>query len=460
MFQFICTYHQVAPEFASLLYSFGPQTGLSNDFHHTHLIQEYWNNPQCTIYSIPELGRSGRTMQLGFKLAAMEESDFDGKWTMREAAIYQSLDLSEGRLFWVIVKANDYIQKRITEASEKKSRSVHQVPKTMQESLKSALATHIIILGWCTEGWRWYISQMETETQAKLAKTTAAPIPSERETLDPSTDLKRALSSSGPGSVTPGTVGSAARTHVGSRMSDKPHSQHGGLTKNIEDMQRVAQQLLNPAKSAGDRQAQIERTMKQLRVMSDFSVKDLQRLGFISKKLREVKLVITMNLKILRELLEYWQTVFQTGSMPVEVIASCQNEFQDFERCVKAMQYFLESERLRTSTLLEQLEDGKNLVSEYLAALLVNMILTLSQVQPDPGIAEYQYSEAIRHKPTRLFNAYGDHVTENGVGNREHARNCKEHGKRYIFHARDHSFYVAVSSWDFSLCKNDSPLFK
>lgn len=372
MFLYLCTYQQVSADFIDLLYSFGVASPLgSNDFHHTRFIWEYTRESSPLPYSIPELGRSGVEMIVGYKLCGMEESDFDQKWTMRQTAVYHSLDISNGKSFWVTVKANGLIRNRIAEASSSSSGPLSIVPSDLQSSLRNALATHLIMLQWCTDGWRWYVSHLEKDSREILVKTTAAPFLSRTETLDPSPILVKALS-----------LGRSESLAVGGLRQASTFSHGNGDASPIKTCTSefpqgkppppglVASGLVSvpltqePETIDQGREEQLDQTTKRLQVLQDFSPKDLQNLNFTSSKLREAKMVMSMNINILKELREHYWNLLETASVPSTIAEPRGSDMDSFQRRVKLFERCLESECLRADTLMGQLEDGKTLVSK------------------------------------------------------------------------------------------------
>jgi hypothetical protein len=337
MFSYICSYHQVSHELVDLLCSFGRR----NDFSHARLIEEYATASASVPLSLPELGRSGREVKLAYKLSAMEVSDFDQKWTMRQTVMYHSLDLSNGRSFWITLKANDLIRDRILAASVTPSGPLSHVSNTLQDSLRAAFKTHLILLNWCAEGWRWHISSLESDARPTLGKLTAAPIPSDNETLDPIPTLVKTLSLS-PNSRTFSTINPSRQNSASEGV--------GGPKATI------------PEKSEEARKAQVDQTVKRLNVLKDFSLKGLQKLNFTDSKVREAKMAMTMNLVILRQLREHYDTMFDAPDFPEDVVNACAGTYHMFKRQITLIETALQVECLRADTIMEQLANGKNLV--------------------------------------------------------------------------------------------------
>ncbi|KAF1354718.1 hypothetical protein BDV97DRAFT_88807 [Delphinella strobiligena] len=95
------------------------------------------------------------------------DKEYPWPWALRQAAIYHSLDLENGRATWVTVKANDILARRIAESNE----IMHEAPSTIDNttpfdvSLYASLASHLIICDWAAESWRWYINFLENRLQ-------------------------------------------------------------------------------------------------------------------------------------------------------------------------------------------------------------------------------------------------------------------------------------------------------
>ncbi|EMR68183.1 hypothetical protein UCREL1_4801 [Eutypa lata UCREL1] len=236
---------------------------------------------------------------------------------MRQTAVYHSLDISNGKSFWVTVKANGLIRNRIAEASSSSSGPLSIVPSDLQSSLRNALATHLIMLQWCTDGWRCH-----GNGDASPIKTCTSEFPQGK----------------------PPPSGLVASGLVSVPLTQEPETIDQG------------------------REEQLDQTTKRLQVLQDFSLKDLQNLNFTSSKLREAKMVMSMNINILKELREHYWNLLETASVPSTIAEPRGSDMDSFQRRVKLFERCLESECLRADTLMGQLEDGKNLYDMLLQA--------------------------------------------------------------------------------------------
>ncbi|KAK8090360.1 hypothetical protein PG997_005321 [Apiospora hydei] len=190
MFQFLCTYHQVSPGFLDLICSFGRELGGFNVFHHMHILHERFSSTRHPSTAIREIGRSGDELRVGYKLFAMEqqEPEHKNKWVMRQTATYHTLDLAKWKAFWITVKANNVVRERTDEISTNASDSL------AAEALSRSLLTHQVMFNWCTEGWAWYIAEVDDTVEKILRPLTAADIPPEEGSLDPHQYIAKTLS--------------------------------------------------------------------------------------------------------------------------------------------------------------------------------------------------------------------------------------------------------------------------
>ncbi|KAF7530468.1 hypothetical protein G7054_g9552 [Neopestalotiopsis clavispora] len=367
MFTYICTYHHIFPEFADLVYTFG-QNNL-DDFSHTRFIrgdEEY--------QAIPELSRSQRQSRISYKLFAMEESDYDNKWTMRQTVVYHSLDLHNGRIFWLILKANDVIRNRIREDDANKRRHPTGVPKNAAEAMEAAFKTHMALLDWSCEGWRWYITQLEEQAKPNLVKVTAAPIPSEDAALDPVPRLMEKLSiplrtdtqfSIKP--PRPETQDSGLKTAF-----QRPSAKYG-LAFGLRLLASYFKRGIDPATSEArpsdlvvafkDREAQIDQTRKRLDILRDFSLKGPQSLTAILSKVNEAKTAMSMNIRMSEDLRSYYKDLFESKQLDATTIDACENVHRQFQWKVKSLERLLEMECLRADALAEKIRTHTTLVS-------------------------------------------------------------------------------------------------
>lgn len=367
MFAFICTYHHIMPEFTDLVYTFGQ--GNIDDFSHARFIrgdEDY----EC----IPELSRSDRQSRIAYKLFAMEESDFDGRWTMRQTVVYHSLDLNNGRIFWLILKANDVIKDRMKEKDTIRQRCPSGVPTNLEEAVMAAFRTHMTLLNWSCEGWRWYLTQLEQQAKGHLVKVTAAPIPSEDKTLNPVPRLVRSLSLSRSDTLPPRLNTQRSSFKVVSRRDSDKSSITAGLSPPSSPVGKAVETSISPTATnipspadlvtiKEDREAQVEQTKKRLNILKDFSLHGLQSLTSILSKVNEAKTAMIMNIKMAEDLRSYYEDIFNFGQFKETASDVCANEYRRFQWKAKSLERLLEMECLRADALAEKIRNYASLVS-------------------------------------------------------------------------------------------------
>jgi hypothetical protein len=155
----MCTYLQVSPGFVWLLSSLGSRVDRDVAFslHKPQLYNDSINASAHPTFCIPTLARSGHELRVFYKVCGMEVSDLDGKYSIEETMVYHTLDLSNGRALWLIVKANGIIKERVVEGNG----GIPLPPARVQDSAVVTLVTHMVVLQWATEGWMAYLDGLE-----------------------------------------------------------------------------------------------------------------------------------------------------------------------------------------------------------------------------------------------------------------------------------------------------------
>jgi hypothetical protein len=301
MFAYICTYHHILPEFAELVFTFGKDS--TDDFTHARFIRG-----DEGYEGVPELSRSDQQSRFAYKLFAMEVSDFDKEWTMRQTVVYHSLDLSNGRTFWLILKANGLIKDRIKEDNADKRQHPASVSTNTGEALKAAFSNHITVLAWGCEGWRWYITELERLARPNCVKVIAAPIARVETALISMTAL-------------------------------------AGLTG-----------------AANDRRAQIKQAQQWLDIFRTFTLGGPQSLTSVLSKINDAKAAMAMNIRMSEDLRLYYQDMFDCGQLSKTITDSYASAHGHFQRRARSLERLLEMESLRADTLAEKVRTHINLV--------------------------------------------------------------------------------------------------
>lgn len=365
MFRYICSYQQVSPIFIDMLASFGKQYR-KLDFHSASFSQDDLKKPASGVdMRINEIGRSDWQLRHCYKLHGLEVSNFDHKWTMRQTAVYHSFDMENGRAFWLTVKANDEIMERVKDGSKSIEDMRASNLRSLGSSFISSLMTHLIIVDWCAEGWRWYIGSIESEIREVLVRVKSTPIEPLADEKDFTPQLLKSFSmktTKNPQSHAPSrrntsqTLDSLADRvrgtfHWGKEAAAKP--------------QDISLQVL-PQQGPDAEQEREEKTTRHLERLGSFSFSESQRLTHFATKLQETKLAMTLNLGVLRELREYYEELVKSSRTPEEIRLECgrRGAFEEFARRIKSRESHIEAECRRAEALILLIEDGKRQVRQ------------------------------------------------------------------------------------------------
>ncbi|KAF2852756.1 hypothetical protein T440DRAFT_391296 [Plenodomus tracheiphilus IPT5] len=161
--KYLFTHHQVSPSFLDYLFPFGKQID-ARDVHFSGIKDESRFASPKKGAGTSDRGRTGVVLQLCYNLRSVESSssEVDLPWSIRQTAVYQTLDTETGQALWIIVKGSPMMKKRITEASKDPSWASTTSPC---KALTTVLSTHILICDWSREKWRWYLNDLEHELQ-------------------------------------------------------------------------------------------------------------------------------------------------------------------------------------------------------------------------------------------------------------------------------------------------------
>lgn len=374
MLRYLCSYEQVSPILIDVLTSFGRQKAPLG-FQSASFCQDDLTKPsQSALVQIPELGRSGWELRHCYKLHGLEGSspNSKAKWTMRQTAIYHSFDLENGRAMWLSVKANNEIRDRIKEGTESLEVMRASNSSTPASSFAACLATHLIVFGWCTEGWRLHLGGIESDVREILVKVKSTPV----EPLGDELNFTPRL-------INAATIPSA-RDREGSIISRQDtlqarngplkafNSTKAGITKLCTAMNAIGpadevekSRGTNPPQDVLDDQR--ERISNHLEKLKGFSFAEFQKLSFFTGKLQELKLAMCLNIGVLRSTRDYYRQRYQSAQFPspIKDFSESNASFENFVQRVTSLEQDLEADITTTEALILLIEDGKRLVRTF-----------------------------------------------------------------------------------------------
>jgi hypothetical protein len=177
MFNRICTYHQIMPSFADLLFVFGTSLE-ARDLTYTSFKRSIMLTKSSRGLAMPSLGRSGKGYQLCYNLkAAVLKDSAPGRssseiWTIRQVAIHHQFDVEQGTALWVTAAATGYekhqdVRDRILKMTGKNGRTEDRSFGDASQCFRTTLAIHLNLCHWATSEWRAYIQYLEDVTSQK-----------------------------------------------------------------------------------------------------------------------------------------------------------------------------------------------------------------------------------------------------------------------------------------------------
>jgi hypothetical protein len=170
MMLWLLSLFQVMPNFLEFVFPFGEQL-YDYDFQFSALRQDIRLRPGLRRSAYPDLDRSGEDFQLCFNLKSIESKPEDGwGWSARQAAIFHSFDMKSGQASWIVIKAQDNLRERLTEALTTVLRDNGNMYDSLASKFANTLGCHLVIVDWCAENWRWYIQHFEEQLEEKTSK--------------------------------------------------------------------------------------------------------------------------------------------------------------------------------------------------------------------------------------------------------------------------------------------------
>ena len=349
MLMLIFTYHQVMPAFLDFLFQFGRQQ-YAKDFHFSGFRQNTRLTRSNRGLRIPELGWSGREIQLCYSLKSAEPSkgQLHWPWSIRQSAVYHSFDLDIGRANWIFLKGDRLIKNRIKSATQNGCLGQGPALRSVDRAFATTLAIHMILCEWSSENWRWYINFLEDEFQATTRNTLTSIVET------PSSPVVDT-----PSSPTMHHAPSRANTNVSKAPSESTLVQPYSPSKQEASLHPVAGQVaeapIQYPKSVAPNAEYPEQP--------DFSFSDLQRLHFLEEKANETLLVLKTNMNVLTEMRQHYQYLVGCEDWPQDLQAGCKGDVFRFGKRITVVESDHKMQQWRVESLLRLIADRKSLVT-------------------------------------------------------------------------------------------------
>lgn len=342
MLMLILSYHQTMPSFLEFLFSYGFQE-FPQDFYFAGFRHDTRLNEINRGLVLPELGRSGRDIQICFSLKSVERSvtQKDWPWSLRQTAVYHSFDVETARATWIVLKGDQKMKARVKSATGPQGLSELSSFGTTDGCFASTLATHLIFCDWAGENWRWYTNFLEKFLEDRTRRTIATkvesfPCPAPESILTrPKDDNLLDEADATPRSV-----------KIRRMLFSQPPS--------FTTLPCSLSQLPEPTTGSSSQREAVH--------LQDISLNDLQRIQFLQEKINESLLVLKLNMDVITELNRYYQFVVDSADCPNTISKNCVDDLVWFNNRLLGIQHDMQMHQWRLETLLKLCADRKAIV--------------------------------------------------------------------------------------------------
>lgn len=333
----------MSPRCLELLYSFG-QCQRAQDFQYASFIAENHLAPGYESMQIPELDRSGKTIQLAYSLRGVEASEThpELKWSIKPMTVFHSFDFCSNQSIWIVVKAEGYkdadrsMRQKIARSLEPGQPPICSSFQTIKDGFRSGLIMHQQFADWAGENWRWYINDLEELVQKALRQLLTAPVFTRQPA--PGTISRASTSNS---QISPGLPSPAFLSSLIKRAQDL------GRSEQVESSRKRDEGLLpDPSE--------------------DYSFTQLRYTEFLQEKISEATLVLKADSKILTTLSQHFRSVIDSESCPQTLSLDCREIVNRFSEHLQYTMAELAMQQMRLQALNELITGRKTLVSNML----------------------------------------------------------------------------------------------
>lgn len=405
------TYFRVMPEVIEFLFSFGFQS-VAQDPYFCSFFQRTCLSASSQTLAVPELAWSGSEIQVCYNLRSVEKSGSDpNDWSIRPCAVHHTLDVVNIRANWVVIKANEAMKSRIGQATGGDDHNPISSFETLDRAFAASLATHLILCHWAAEQWRWYTNSLEDQFQNTSGRTLTAPVilPSSPVAAQDSFRMRpRVDTQKSNGSIIARI--SRTQTMLTEKLSISSPKPRSPTQRTYTDPESGFSQPLPPHISMKEdpdedlEQPQPEPSFENSEEQ-DFSFAKLQKIQHIEEKAHEALLIIKMNINVIGQLKQYYDTIIKSRHFPQGIRDLCQGDLEQFELRTNGILNDLQMRILRLETLLRLLGDRKTLVYQIIRYA---ENATLSENPQLHSILEYQNTETNKQSTKNMMSMTED----------------------------------------------------
>lgn len=310
---------------------------------------------------IEALRKSGARIQQCFNILGMERDEKDpSKWKQRQVAAYHSFDVSNGNVFWIVMKGNATMQRRMQQAADTSLASNSHFPKSTHGSLRQALQEHLLLLRWGTENWVQYLDSLE-KTCLRYTKITRY---RNIQGLVDDTPIRRIRHWS--------TVSEAQPKPILKRPSTLNTARRQALLFIEPAVRRASHAIPNLSRGDTGLSAQTQKMQlndEKLELDDLVSFEGLQSLNSVIGELHAAASVIDQNKRVITDIRDRYVELGESALLEMhlqnEEFKRCGNAINDFVRQIRHFEGDLDSIQGRLRVILHRAEQGSEMVRPF-----------------------------------------------------------------------------------------------
>ena len=375
----VLTYHQVMPGFLDYVYPFGWQDYPRDMYCGGFQAQCHFGDP-CNEIKLPQLGRSGRYLELCYHMKSAEENSHqeDWPWSIRHASLYLSFDVETGRSTYILIEAGSSLRHTLSQATGHEGLPEVKDFTSREKAFASNLAVQLLVCEWSARNWRWYFDFLEQRCQGGTREFLAQPVqhqgsPAFNDLLSLFSRSNTQDSLRSPQSSRPRTRNTCRRFSFSSRTQQMaPLNENEPSVGPRPTQIRQASVHGNPPSAEAELQTTEADTayansMNGLRPEEDHKLvkfEELQSIQHIEEAIHEAALILKLNVNVQEQLTAFLSTLSNKDRWPQELTESCKLTMDSFESRMRLLINGQQMQMARGEMLLRLLADRKSLVSE------------------------------------------------------------------------------------------------
>lgn len=355
MLRDLFTYFQIMPSVVPLLASFGIDAG--KDFQHCQFEADARFAPTELGLAIPELKRSGRTLEIAYVFRTVEHSSsIEGfPWQIKQTCVHHNFDVDTGLNTWLFFKGSDLLKRRIMEGVHLPSSDT-----SPSEAFSFSLSIQLMLSNLSVENWRAYINSLEQKTQrvtrARTFKPVEAPRPSELASPIAISPNERKVQWNSHG---------RSRSFVHNQLSRSSTIRswiHRMDILSPTPVTDITELSANHTSTAGSGALSSQETSDRDNEELAF-FECLQEIKSLEEQALDALLVLKSTVRIWRQLQKTYQDYVSDEDFPESLRKECRRSIKQFYNQLDSVQDALEGQVLRVEALIALLIGRKTLVT-------------------------------------------------------------------------------------------------